>query len=65
MSFKFLLISLFSLLIFSCGVKTVPLKPSETIIDSYVESYTHESEKDKDNDKKKFNPAESINSEKK
>lgn len=65
MNFKILLISLFFLLIFSCGVKTVPLKPTETIIDSYVESYTHETEKEKDIDKKKINNTDSINSEKK
>lgn len=50
---------------FSCGVKTVPLKPTETIMDSYVESYTHESEKDENKDKKKINSTDTINLDKK
>ncbi len=63
LNFKILFFALF-FLISSCGVKAPPLKPSETVIDSYIGTFTNSSESNK-SEEEKIKKAQSTTLEKK
>jgi predicted small lipoprotein YifL len=55
LNFNFILLSLFVFSFFGCGVKQKPLRPVDTLVPSYIQTFTPE-EKAKDQKTDQKNP---------